>query len=133
MSPRLRAAAITLTSLITVSVGGCSSTTELVQINVQSLLSDARDGSVLAGQIVAGRASSTFGRAHARELQDDVDQVEQNVYDERLPGHQAIQQLADQISTALGGIVIEPDNPSVARQARTKLLQLSDQASRMSP
>jgi hypothetical protein len=100
---------------------------------VRSLLSDARDGSVLAGQVVAGRASSTFARTHARERQDDVDQVEQNAYDERLPGHGAIQQLAGQMSTALGDIVIEPDSPSVARQARTTLLRLAEQASRMSP
>jgi hypothetical protein len=102
-----------------------------VQINVQSLVSDARDGSLLAEQIIAGRAGAIFARAHAQELQDDAGQVEKNVYDQRLPGHEAIGQLADQIGTALGTMAVRPDDPSVAREARRSLDQLGEKASRM--
>jgi hypothetical protein len=123
--------ATTCCCLLFLSVVGCDSASERVQINVQSLLSDARDGSVLADQIVAGRASSVFARAQAQELQNDADQVQENVYDERLPGHEAIEQLADQVSTALGNLVIRPDDKSVARQARTTLTTLGEKASRM--
>src|SRR4051794_8309483 len=72
------------------SAAGCESASDRVQINVQSLVGDARDGSLLAEQIVAGRAGAVFARGHAQELQDDADQVEKNVYDQRLPGHEAI-------------------------------------------
>jgi hypothetical protein len=117
--------------LLTLSVAGCESASNRVEINVQSLVSDARDGSMLAGQIVAGRAGATFARTHAQELQDDADQIEKNVYDQRLPGHEAIEQLADQISTALGNISVRPDDPSVARQAQSTLDMLGEKASRM--
>jgi hypothetical protein len=72
-----------------------------------------------------------LARAHAQELQDDADQVEKNVYDQRLPGHEAIEQLADQISTALGNMAVRPDNPSVAEEARSSLDMLGEKASRM--
>jgi hypothetical protein len=103
-----------------------------VQINVQSLVSDARDGSLLAEQIAAGRAGAVFARAHAQELQDDADQVQKNVYDQRLPGHEGIEQLADDISTALGNMAVKPDDPSVAKQAQAELDMLGEKASRMS-
>jgi hypothetical protein len=113
------------------SAAGCESASDRVQINVQSLVSDARDGSLLAEQVVAGRAGAVLARAHAQELQDDADQVEKNVYDQRLPGHEAIEQLADQISTALGNMAVRPDDPSVAEEARSSLDMLGEKASRM--
>jgi hypothetical protein len=118
--------------LVSLSAAGCESESDRVQINVQSLVSDARDGSLLAERIVAGRAGAVFARAHAQELQDDADQVQKNVYDQRLPGHEAIEQLADDISTALGNMAVRPDDPSVAKQALAELDMLGEKASRMS-
>ena len=124
--------AVSCCCLLPLSVAGCESAPDRVQINVQSLVSDARDGSLLAEQIAAGRAGAVFARAHAQELQDDADQVQKNVYDQRLPGHEGIEQLADDISTALGNIAVKPDDPSVARQAQAALDMLGEKASRMS-
>ena len=115
------------------AVTGCESTADRVQINAQSLHSDAVDGAVLAGEIAAGRAGARFARAHAQELQDDAGQIEKNVYDQRLPGGDEIRQLADQIGTALGTMAVQPDDVSVAEQARTALLKLAEDASGMAP
>ena len=113
------------------SLAACASDSQLMQINTQSLVSDARDGAILADQIVRGRTSAIFARAHAQELQDDVNQAEQNFSDQKLPGHEQLQQLADQLSSTLGSIVTQPDDVSTARQARTDLGQLSDKISRV--
>jgi len=102
-----------------------------MQLNTQSLVSDARDGALLADQITLGRTSAIFARAHAQELQDDVNQAEQNFSDEKLPGYEQLQQLADQLSSTLGSIVTQPDDVSTARQAATELRQLSDKISQV--
>ena len=112
-------------------VAGCESTADRVEINAQSLQSDALDGAVLAGEIVAGRAGSIFARAHAQELQDDTTQIEKNVYDQKLPKGDELQKLADQIGTALGTLAVQADDVQVARQARETLLQLADDASKL--
>jgi hypothetical protein len=113
------------------SLAACASDSELMQINTQSMVSDARDGALLADQIVQGRASAVFARAHAQELQDDVNQAEQNFTDQKLPGSDQLQPLADQLSSALGNIVTQPDDVSTARQARTDLQQLANEILRV--
>ncbi|GAA1594805.1 hypothetical protein GCM10009804_59330 [Kribbella hippodromi] len=113
------------------AVTGCESTADRVQLNAQSLHSDAVDGAVLAGEIIAGRAGATFARAHAQELQDDTSQIEKNVYDQRLPRYDDLQQLADQIGAALGSMAVRPDDVSLAQSARSNLLRLADDAARM--
>jgi hypothetical protein len=110
---------------------GCESTAGRVEINAQSLQSDATDGAVLAGEIVAGRAGATFARAHAQELQDDTTQIQKNVYDQRLPGYDDLQKLADQIGSALAAISIQPDDVSVAQDVRATLLRLANDASKL--
>ncbi|HZX02832.1 hypothetical protein [Kribbella sp.] len=110
---------------------GCESTADRVQINAQSLHSDAVDGATLAGEIIAGRAGPTFARTHAQELQDDTGQVEKNVYDQRLPKYDDLQQLADQIGAAVGAIAIRPDDVSLAQSARATLLRLAADAARI--
>jgi hypothetical protein len=114
-----------------VAVAGCESTADRVEINAQSLQSDALDGAVLAGEIVAGRAGATFARAHAQELQDDTTQIEKNVYDQKLPNADQLQKLADQIGTALGTIAVQADDVQIARQSRDTLLRLADDASKL--
>jgi hypothetical protein len=112
-------------------VVGCESTADRLEINIQSLQSDATDGAVLAGEIIAGRTDANFARTHAQELQDDTTQIEKNVYDQRLPQYDKLQQLADQIGTALGTMAVRPDDASVAEQAQTTLRQLADDAAEM--
>jgi hypothetical protein len=112
-------------------VTGCESTADRVEINAQSLQNDATDGAVLAGEIVAGRAGATFARAHAQELQDDTTQIQKNVYDQRLPRHEDLQELADQIGAALGALAIKPDDVSVAQDARATLLRLAGDAAKL--
>jgi hypothetical protein len=114
-------------------VAGCESTADRLEINIQSLQSDATDGAVLAGEIIAGRTDANFARTHAQELQDDTTQIEKNVYDQRLPEYDKLQQLADDIGTALGTIAVRPDDRSVAEQAQTTLRKLADDAAGMMP
>jgi hypothetical protein len=125
----MKAVAVCLGCLLVVT--GCESTSDRVQINAQSLHSDAVDGAALAGEIIAGRAGPTFARTHAQELQDDTSQIEKNVYDQRLPKYDDIQQLADQIGAAVGSIVVRPDDVSLAQSARETLLRLAADAARM--
>jgi outer membrane protein W len=117
---------VLLAALLLLSASGCGSASQQAQMNQQSLVSDARDGALLADQVVHGRASSIFARAHAQELLDDVDQLEQNVTDEKLPGHESLRQAADQVSTALGTIVTQPHDTHVAAQAGQTLNQVAD-------
>jgi hypothetical protein len=112
-------------------VTGCESTADRLEINLQSLQSDATDGAMLAGEIIAGRAGANFARTRAQELQDDTTQIEKNVYDQRLPQYDKIQQLADDIGTALGTIEVRPDDASVAEQAQKTLRELADDAAEM--
>jgi hypothetical protein len=116
---------------VCLALTGCETTADRVQINAQSLQNDATDGAVLAGEIVAGRAGPTFARAHAQELEDDTTQIQKNVYDERLPGHEDLQQLADQIGAALGALTVQPDDVSIAQDARATLLRLSADAAKL--
>jgi hypothetical protein len=125
----MRTVAVSLCLLAVMT--GCESTGDRVEINAQSLQNDATDGAVLAGEIVTGRAGPTFARAHAQELQDDTTQIQKNVYDQRLPGHDDLQQLADQIGAALGAIAIQPDDVSIARDARATLLRLAADAAKV--
>jgi hypothetical protein len=112
-------------------VTGCESTADRLEINIQSLQSDATDGAMLAGEIIAGRTDANFARTHAQELQDDTSQIEKNVYDQRLPDYDKLQQLADDIGTALGTIAVRPDDRSVADQAQKTLRKLADDAAEM--
>lgn len=114
-------------------VAGCESTADRLEINIQSLQSDATDGAMLAGEIIAGRTDANFARTHAQELQDDTAQIEKNVYDQRLPEYDKLQQLADDIGTALGTIAVRPDDRSVAEQAQTTLRKLAEDAAGMMP
>jgi hypothetical protein len=114
-----------------VALTGCESTADRVEINAQSLQSDALDGAVLAGEIAAGHAGATFARAHAQELQDDTTQIQKNVYDQKLPHGDELQQLADQIGTALATIAVQADDVQIARQSRDTLLRLADDASKL--
>jgi uncharacterized protein YcfL len=120
---------VSLAIPLLLSPSGCASPSQQAQMNQQSLVSDARDGAMLADQIVHGRASATFARTHAQELVDDVDQLEQNVTDEKLPGHDTLRQAADQVSTALDTIVTEPNDHRVAAQAGATLTQVASQVS----
>ncbi len=130
MNRRLRSCAVAGTVLLV--VGGCSSESQLSDMNWQSLSSDAADGSILAQQILDGRASAIFARAHAAELQNDVDQVQINVSDEKSPGYQQMAQLANDLSSALSSMVVQPDDPSVAQQAEAALKDLADKISKAS-
>jgi hypothetical protein len=120
---------VSLAISLVLSTSGCASPIQQAQMNQQSLVSDARDGALLADQIVRGRASTTFARAHAQELADDVDQLEQNATDEKLPGHDALRQAADQVSTALGAMVTQPNDHRVAAQAAATLTKVASQVS----
>jgi hypothetical protein len=120
---------VSLAIPLLLSTTACASPGQQAQMNQQSLVSDARDGALLADQIVHGRASTTFARTHAQELADDVDQLEQNATDEKLPGHDALRQAADQVSAALGAIVTQPNDHRVAAQAAAALTQVASQVS----
>ena len=114
------------------SASGCASAAQQTTMNWQSLSTDALDGSLLADQVVSGRATTIFARAHAQELQNDVDQVELNVSDQGSPDSQRLAQLADQLSNTLGTIVVHPGDPFVARRAGAALRDLAKQIAKSS-
>ncbi len=94
-------------------------------MNTQSLYGDAAEGARLAGLIARGQTTGVFARAHAQELEDDVTQVEQNVADQSIPGAERIQQLADQLGSALGDLATHPDDGPAASHAETALTELA--------
>lgn len=115
--------------LLTLPAAGCASPAQRTEMNQQSLFGDAVDGSLLADQIINGQASATFARTHAQELQDDVEQIELNVTDERLPGSAELEQVANQLSSALNDMAVHPRDASVARRAQTTLEELAAKTS----
>jgi hypothetical protein len=112
---------------------GCYSSTSLVEINTSSLLSNARDGAMLARQVVIGNAGFFFARAHAQELQDDVVQIRNNVTDEKLPRWRRIEKLANRVAIDLGDLATTPQDATVARRVRSSLLELSHRIGRITP
>jgi hypothetical protein len=108
-------------ALLLLFCASCGSAAELARENTSGLTSDAIEGVRLAQQVQEGKAGSVFARAHAQELQDDVDQIREHVVDEELPGHQELEDLSGQVSEALGAIALHPDDAAVADSAEKTL------------
>jgi hypothetical protein len=119
-----RVAAIALIGVAVVSAG-CTSPQQRADMSRRSLVSDAAEGARLAQLIVDDQAGGTFARAHAQELADDVQKVQEQVADHGTTGRKELLDLADEVDSALGDITIHPTDHAVARDAQKALERLS--------
>jgi hypothetical protein len=104
--------------------------------SVDTLVSSAAEGRLLARDVARDRTKATFARAHARELGEDVDHESEKLNDATAaPGvgakKDAAGALADKISTALGQLQAAPDDRHEARQTEAQLAKLAKSAERL--
>jgi predicted small secreted protein len=104
--------------------------------SVDTLVSSAAEGQLMARDVARDRTKTTFVRAHARELGEDVDHEAEKLNDATPapgvgPRRDAASKLADEISTALGQLQTGPDDRAGARQTEAQLARLAKQAERL--
>jgi hypothetical protein len=132
----MRAMTVALLSLLLlIGCGGRMSASELSP-SVDTLVSAAAEGQLLARDVARGRTKTTFVRAHTRELGEKVDHESEKLSDaQAAPGvgarKDAASSLADGISTALGQLQTSPDDRRGALQAEAQLAKLARRAERL--
>lgn len=100
---------------------------------IETLRSDAADGSLLARGVADNRTLSSFVRVHARELADDADHEAQKLHDADANGPLVEKKrkavvLAQRISDALGDLQLAPGDEAAGRVAERQLDGLARQA-----
>jgi hypothetical protein len=116
-------------------LAGCGGDIRQDELNrsIKSLQSSAADGRLLADGVVRDRTKTTFVRAHARELSEDVDHEAEKLNDASADASvedekQRAVDLAEAISGALGQLQTAPADKTVAREAREQLRKLGERA-----
>jgi hypothetical protein len=120
----LRSAGCVLLAVL-VGCGGPIQRDELKR-GIETLASDAADGSALARGVAKDRMRSTFVRVHARELSDDADHEAEKLHDAQANSPVAEKKqkavvIAQRISDALGALRVAPADVSGARTAERQL------------
>jgi hypothetical protein len=127
--------ALLLPAALLAGCGGHMTAGELSP-SVDTLVSSAAEGQLLARDVARDRTKSTFVRAHARELGEEVDHESEKLNDATPapgvgPKKDAASKLADEISTALGELQTAPDDRAGARQTKAQLVNLTKLAERL--
>jgi hypothetical protein len=124
--------------IVALAAAGCGGDIRADELNrgLSSLQSAAGDGELLAYGVVQDRTKTTYVRAHARELAEDVQHEAEKLSDASAGPDVADQknqavELAGDISDALGQLQTNPDDPGVARMVRQELRDLADRAERI--
>jgi fructosamine-3-kinase len=97
--------------------------------SIDTLVSSAGEGRLVAQDVAEDRTKTTFVRVRARELGETVDHESEKLADAtadaaEAPEKRAAVALADRISTVLGQLQVEPSDESTARLAARELGRL---------
>ena len=124
--------------LTCVAVAGCGGDIRQDELNrsIESLQSSAGDGVLLADGVARDRTKTTFVRAHAREISEDVDHEAEKLNDASADASLADEkrravELAQTISGALGDLQTAPSDRAGAEAARHELRKLRDRAQQL--
>jgi predicted outer membrane protein len=132
---RPAAIATLLAALALAAAAGCGGDIREDELNrsIASIQSSAGDGVLLADGVARDRTKTTFVRAHAREISEDVDHeaeklndasAETNLIDEK---RRAVE-LAAEVSDLLGELQTSPEDRGLAATVRHDLRELRDRA-----
>jgi hypothetical protein len=104
--------------------------------SIDTLISSAGEGELLAQGVADDRTKTTFVRAHAREMGEVVDHEAEKLNDasanpDLSEEKRAAVGLAEQISSALGALQISPSDETTAAQVASELSRLAARGERL--
>lgn len=135
-SARLAVAMLTVLALLGSGCGGAIRADELSR-SVDTLVSSASEGELLAEGVADDRTKATFVRVRARELSETVDHEAEKLDDASANPDLAAQKkaavrLAEHISSGLGQLQLSPIDESAATHVGKSLGRLAARGERLS-
>jgi fructosamine-3-kinase len=135
-SARLAVAILTVVAVMGSGCGGAIRADELSR-SVDSLVSSASEGQLLAEGVAADRTKATFVRVRARELGETVDHEGEKLNDASAKPELAAEKkaavgLAEHISSALGQLQLAPTDESAATRVGKSLARLATHGEQLS-
>ncbi len=133
---RLAVAILTVLAVLGSGCGGAIRADELSR-SVDSLVSSAGEGQLLAEGVAADRTKATFVRVRARELGETVDHEGEKLNDASAKPELAAEKkaavgLAEHISSALGQLQLAPTDEPAATRAGKSLARLAAHGEQLS-
>jgi hypothetical protein len=128
-------AAVVVIAALGTACGGPIRADELSR-SVDTLISSAGEGELLAQGVADDRTKTTFVRAHARELGEVVDHETEKLSDasakpDLSEEKRAAVGLAEHISSALGDLQTSPTDEKTAAQVAQQLSRLASRCERL--
>ena len=126
------AAVVPLLAAILICAPGCGGDIQPDELSrsIDTLISSAGEGQLIAEGVAADRTKTTFVRVRTRELGEVVDHESEKLSDATAaeplsPEKRAAVALADRISAVMGQLQTEPTDESSAEQAKRELSRLA--------
>jgi hypothetical protein len=134
-SARLAVAILAVLALLGSGCGGAIRADELSR-SVDTLVSSAGEGELLAEGVAADRTKATFVRVRARELGETVDHEAEKLDDASADPELAAEKkaavgLAEHISSGLGQLQLSPTDESAATRAGKRFARLAARGERL--
>jgi hypothetical protein len=131
----LAAAVLTVLAVMGSGCGGAIRADELSR-SVDTLISSAGEGKLLAEGVAADRTKATFVRVRARELGETVDHEAEKLDDASANPDLAAEKkaavgLAEHISSALGQLQLSPTDESAATRVGKRFARLAARGERL--
>jgi hypothetical protein len=131
-------ALILIVAAAATSGGGCGGDIRADELSrsIDTLISSAGEGRLLAAGVAEDRTKATFVRVRARELGELTDHEGEKLSDagstrELAPQKDAAVSLAGEISAALGELQVSPTDQRVAERAEHNLAHLASRGERL--
>jgi fructosamine-3-kinase len=127
-----RLIAALVAALLLPACGGEMKQSELAD-SIETIESNAAEGSLLASHAYTDRTKTTFVRARARELGESLDHEAEKLNDADAGADVAADKqraidLADEIASQVGDLQTAPQDHAAARAIGTRLRELADAA-----
>ena len=127
-----------LLALALICAQGCGGDIQPDELSrsIDTLISSAGEGQLIAQGVAADRTKTTFVRVRSRELGETVDHESEKLNDATAaqplsPEKRAAVALADRISTELGQLQVEPTDEASAEQVERRLSRLAAEAEKL--
>ena len=132
---RLAVATLTVLAVLASGCGGAIRADELSR-SVDTLISSAGEGELLAEGVTADRTKATFVRVRTRELGEIVDHEAEKLNDASAKPDLAAEKkaavgIAERISSALGQLQLAPSDESAATRAGKRFARLAARGERL--
>ena len=135
----MRVVAITaICGVAVLGIGGCGGDIQPDELSrsIDTLISSAGEGRLIAEGVADDRTKTTFVRVRARELGEIVDHEGEKLDDasaapDLAAEKQAAVSLADEISSALGQLQLDPADEATADATERTLSRLASRAKRL--